>query len=84
MITDVSSLSQLNSLQELYLSHNLLSSLLIKYSDHNETIWPNMEVIDITSNKLNDFYEILHLLNGTALRRDVIKVIAIKGNCFYN
>lgn len=47
-------------------------------------IWPHLEVIDFTFNKLNDFYEVVYILNGGIVRKEVIKVIAIKGNSFYN
>lgn len=39
-----------------------------------------MEVIDFTHNKLNDFYEIMHVVNGGVIRKEVFKCIAIKGN----
>jgi len=57
---------------------------MFKYPESNDVIWPHMEVLDLNHNKLNDFYEIVQLLNGTALRKHVIKIIAIRGNSFYN
>ena len=84
MITDASAIFELKCLQEVYLSHNLLSSLLIKYSENHEIIWPYLEVFDLTFNKLNDFYEILQIVNGTALRKEILKILALKGNSFYN
>lgn len=47
-------------------------------------VWPALYVIDLTHNKLNDLEEIFELLNGFALRKDIIKIVAIKGNQFYN
>jgi len=46
--------------------------------------WPHIEIIDFTCNKLNDFYEIFHLINGNIVRKETIKIIAVKGNQFYN
>jgi hypothetical protein len=48
------------------------------------TIWSYLEVLDLTYNKLNDYDEILELINGIVVRKDVIKMVAIKGNSFYN
>lgn len=84
MITDASNLTQMKSIQEVYLSHNLLGSLTISYQDLTETIWPHLQILDLTSNKLNDFHEILQLLNSNALRREVLRIIGVKGNQFYN
>jgi len=39
-----------------------------------------LEILDFTFNKLNDYYEVLHLVNDNAVRRDIIRVIATKGN----
>lgn len=39
-----------------------------------------MEVIDFTYNKLNDLYEIMHIVNGGVVRKEIVKCIAIKGN----
>lgn len=47
-------------------------------------LWPYLEVLDFTYNKLNDFYEVLHILNGGIIRKELLKIIAIKGNQFYN
>ena len=76
-------MSMLRSLQEVYLSHNLLSSIILKNADasmkENDSLissirltilWPHLEVLDLSYNKLNDFYEIMHLLNGGILRRE--------------
>eukprot|EP00347_Sterkiella_histriomuscorum_P015088 403358362 len=46
--------------------------------------WPYVEVLDITDNKLNDYYEILHLLNDNTIKKDTIKIIGVRGNSFYN
>ena len=66
MITDISPLSNLHNMQELYFSHNLISSVLVNFQEYNfeigwnsnTTIWPALEVMDLTHNKLNDFDEI--------------------------
>ncbi|CDW88747.1 UNKNOWN [Stylonychia lemnae] len=96
MITDISNLSLLRQLQEVYLSHNLVSSLLLRggnnhmiddsmVSQHKtQFIWPFLEILDFTFNKLNDYYEVLHLVNDNAVKKDVIRIIATKGNQFYN
>jgi hypothetical protein len=47
-------------------------------------LWPHLEVLDLSYNKLNDFYEVMHLINGGIVRRDLVKTISIKGNQFYN
>jgi len=41
-------------------------------------------VLDLSFNKLNDFEEVLELMNGYAVRKGTIRVVAIKGNSFYN
>jgi hypothetical protein len=53
-------------------------------NSNNFIIWPHLEIFDLTNNKLNDYDEILQLKNGMALRKEVIKIIGIKGNSFYN
>ena len=42
-----------------------------------------MEVIDLSYNKLNDFDEIIELCSSN-LRKEIIKIVSVKGNCFYN
>lgn len=42
--------------------------------------WPYVEVLDFTDNKLNDYYEVLHLLNDNSVKKDTIKIIGVKGN----
>jgi len=43
-------------------------------------VWPEMEVMDLTCNKLNDFEELTEMLRGVAFRRSTIKIMAVKGN----
>jgi hypothetical protein len=51
---------------------------------HCSLVWPHIEVIDLTNNKLNDIHEILHLFDGQIVRKELIKFVGIKGNQFYN
>ena len=73
------------------MSHNLISSLLINQTADSTsqilsifTVWPNLEILDLTNNKLNDFEEVLQMASGMAMRKETIKAICVKGNQFYN
>ena len=48
------------------------------------TLWPHLEVLDLTYNKLNDYEEVTSLITGMMVKRNLIKVIGITGNSFYN
>ena len=48
------------------------------------TLWPYLEVLDLSNNKLNDFDEIVDIFNGSVLNKIQFKMVAVGGNQFCN
>ena len=80
LVQEVGRLWELGNLQELYLSDNHLTSFLLTDELPSAYIWPHLEVLDLTQNRLRDLAEFSDLFSRRVIRSSTLRVLGLQGN----
>lgn len=86
---EVNKLRNLSNLQELYLAHNKVNFQFNKDIDkvgggpsrrNYQTIWPVLEVLDLTANRCTDLTQVSFLFANYFVQTSILRIIGVRGN----